>query len=235
MRPVRIKLMFVGHFAVGFAAKRVAPRASLGTLLLATSFVDLVWPVLLIAGLEHVRIDPGNTPFTPLDFYDYPITHSIPGGLFWAALLGGVWYWRHRLGRSAVIIGALVMSHWVLDVISHRPDVPVLPHGPYVGLGLWNSVWATMVVEAAMFAAGVAIYVKMTRPKDRVGRWSLVSMVAFLVLMYFLNAFSPPPPSETALAYGALAAWLLVPWPYWIDRHRDVSADARERSSKTAP
>jgi hypothetical protein len=212
--------MFIGHFAVGFAAKRVAPRASLGTLLLATSFVDLVWPILLVLGLEHVRIDPGNTRFTPLDFYDYVFTHSIPGGLLWAALLGGAWYWRHRLGRTALVLGALVMSHWVLDAISHRPDMPVLPDGPYVGLGLWNSVAATIVVEAAMFVAGVAIYVRMTRPRDRVGRLSLVGMIAFLSLMYVLNAFSPPPPSERVLAYGALLAWLLVPWPYWIDRHR---------------
>lgn len=212
--------MFIGHFAVGFAAKRVAPRASLGTLLLATSFVDLVWPVLLVVGLEHVRIDPGNTPFTPLDFYDYPITHSIPGGLLWATLLGGIWYWRHRVGRTALVIGALVMSHWVLDAISHRPDMPVLPSGPYVGLGLWNSVVATMVVETAMFVAGVVIYVRMTRPRDRVGRWSLVGMIGFLSVIYGLNAFSPPPPSERVLSYGALLAWLLVPWPYWIDRHR---------------
>lgn len=214
--------MFIGHFAVGFAAKRAAPRVSLGTLILATSFVDLIWPILLVAGLEHVRIDPGNTRFTPLDFYDYPITHSIPGGLLWATLLAGAWYWRHKLGRPALIVGALVMSHWVLDAISHRPDMPVLPQGPYVGLGLWNSVWATMVVEAVVFAAGVAIYVRTTRARDRVGRWSLIGMVAFLGLMYVLNAVSPPPPSERVLAYGALVAWLLVPWPYWIDRHRGL-------------
>jgi uncharacterized membrane protein YhaH (DUF805 family) len=221
--------MFIGHFAVGFAAKRLAPQASLGTLLLATSFVDLVWPVLLIAGLEHARIDPGNTAFTPLDFYDYPITHSVVGGLLWAALLGGVWYARRRIGRAALVIGSLVMSHWVLDAISHRPDMPVLPNGPYVGLGLWNSVAATMVVEGAMFAAGVAIYVRMTRARDRVGTWSLVALVAFLCVMYVLNAVAPPPPSARALAYGALLAWLLIPWPYWIDRHRVVSGASAPR------
>lgn len=224
-----MKVVFIGHFAVGLAAKRVAPRASLGTLLLAVSFVDLLWPIFLVLGLEHVRIDPGNTAFTPLDFYDYPITHSVPGGLLWAAALAGLWYSRHRIGQAAAIIAAAVMSHWVLDVISHRPDVPVLPSGPYVGLGLWNSVPATLLVEGALFAAGVAIYARSTRARDAVGKWSLVGLVAFLVVMYLLNAFGPPPPSERALAYGALAAWLLVPWPYWIDRHRIASGASAAR------
>lgn len=107
--------------------------------------------------------------------------------------------------------------------------MPVMPNGPYGGMGLWNSVWLTMVIEGAMFAAGVAIYVKMTRPRDRVGYWSLAGMVAFLCLMYLLNAFSPPPPSERALAYGALAAWLLVPWPYWVDRHRALTSSSAPR------
>jgi hypothetical protein len=212
--------MFIGHFAVGFAVKRVAPRVSLGTLFMAASLVDLVWPVLLITGLEHVRIDPGNTAFTPLDFYDYPITHSIPGGLLWAAVLAGAWYFRRRLGRTAAIIAAVVMSHWVLDVVSHRPDVPVMPNGPYLGLGLWNSVPATLIVEGSMFAAAVAVYVRSTRARDATGTWSLIGLVGFLTAMYLLNAFAPPPPNERALAYGALAAWLLVPWPYWVDRHR---------------
>jgi hypothetical protein len=218
--------MFIGHFAVGFAAKRAVPGVSLGTLLVAVTLVDLLWPLFLIAGLEHVRIDPGNTAFTPLDFYDYPITHSIPGGLFWGAALAAIWYARHRhapaAARTAAMLTAAVLSHWVLDFISHGPDMPVLPNGPYVGLGLWNSVPATLAVEAVMFAAGVAVYLRATRPRDRTGRWSLAGLVAFLALMYTLNAAAPPPPGERALAYGALAAWLLVPWPYWVDRHRSV-------------
>jgi hypothetical protein len=155
-----------------------------------------------------------------LDFYDYPITHSIPGGLLWAAVLAGAWYFRRRLGRTAAIIAAVVMSHWVLDVVSHRPDVPVMPNGPYLGLGLWNSVPATLIVEGSMFAAAVAVYVRSTRARDATGTWSLIGLVGFLTAMYLLNAFAPPPPNERALAYGALAAWLLVPWPYWVDRHR---------------
>ncbi|HSL23184.1 MAG TPA: hypothetical protein VK886_16765 [Vicinamibacterales bacterium] len=221
--------MFIGHFAVAFAAKRVAPRASLGTLMLATSLVDLVWPILLILGLEHVRIEPGNTAFTPLRFTDYPITHSIPGALFWAAFLAGAWYWRHRLPRPALVIGAAVLSHWVLDAVSHGPDVPVLPGGPYVGLGLWNSVAATLIVEGLIFAAAVAWYARTTRARDRVGTWSLAGLVVFLTVVYLLNVFAPPPPNERLLAYGALVAWLLVPWPYWIDRHREVADSSSSR------
>ena len=217
--------MFIGHFAAGFAAKPLAPRVSLGTLLVAATFIDLLWPIFLLFGLEHARIDPGNTAFTPLDFYDYPITHSLVGVLLWAALLGGAVQFFSRNGKTGkwprvLVVGALVVSHWVLDAISHRPDMPVLPNGPYVGLGLWNSVAATIVVEGALFAAGVAVYARSTRARDRVGRWGLVGLVAFLALAFVANVFSPPPPSVRALTYGALAAWLLVPWPYWIDRHR---------------
>jgi membrane-bound metal-dependent hydrolase YbcI (DUF457 family) len=218
--------VFIGHFAVGLAAKRIEPRISLGTLLLAATLVDLIWPILLLLGLERVRIDPGNTAFTPLDFYDYPITHSIPGSLLWGVLLGALWYVRHKGVRGAALIFGLVLSHWVLDFITHRPDMPVLPSGPYVGLGLWNSVAATLVVESAMFASGVWLYARATRPIDRVGRWSFVALVGFLSAVYALNAVSPPPPGERLLAYGALAAWLLVPWPYWVDRHRRVPTPA---------
>jgi hypothetical protein len=216
--------MFIGHFAVGLAAKRIETRVSLGTLLLAVTFVDLIWPIFLLLGLEHVRIDPGNTPFTPLDFYDYPFTHSVPGGLVWGVLVGGVWYVRHRAVRGALLLVFLVLSHWLLDFISHGPDMPVLPSGPYVGLGLWNSVAATVLIESAMFATGVGLYATKTRAVDRVGRWAFAGLVAFLSLIYVLSAVSAPPPGERALAYGALAAWLLVPWSYWVDRHRRVSA-----------
>jgi len=201
--------VFIGHFAAGFAAKRALPQASLGTRLLAATFVDLLWPIFLILGLERVRIDPGNTAFTPLAFVHYPFTHSIPGGLVWGAILGGAWYLRHRIARGVWVLIAAVLSHWVLDAISHRPDMPVLPSGPYVGLALWNSVAATIAVEVGLFAAGLATYVRATRARDRVGRWALAGLVAFLAVIYAINASAPPPPSERALAYGALVGWLL--------------------------
>ena len=212
--------MFLGHIALGLAAKQAAPRVSLATWFVAVQLMDLVWPVMLLLGLEHVRIAPGITAFTPLDFYDYPITHSLVGGALWAALFAGVWFVNVRDGRSgagrvAMLLAAAVLSHWVLDAASHRPDVPVLPHGPYVGLGLWNSVPATLAVELTLFAAGLAIYVRSGAAGAR--RVSFWLLIAFLIVAYFAAAFGPPPDVRT-LVWSALALWLLVPWARWADR-----------------
>jgi hypothetical protein len=205
--------MFVGHFAVGLAARRLAPAVSLGTWFLAVQFVDLIWPFFLLAGLEHVRIAPGITAFTPLDFYDYPITHSLAGGLVWAILLALFSRAFYKDPRALALIAAGVLSHWVLDAIVHRPDLPVLPSGPYVGLALWNSVGATLALELTMFAAGIYLYARGRRP--RLSFWLLI---ATLLIAYFGAAFGPPPPDVQTLAWTAIAAWLFVPWAWWSDR-----------------
>ncbi len=216
--------MFIGHFAVGLAGRRLTPRVSLGTWFLSVQWLDLVWPLLLLTGLEQVRIDPGNTAVTPLDFYDYPITHSLVAVLVWSIVFGGVFYARRLDLLAALLLGAGVASHWFLDALTHRPDLPLWPGGPVVGLELWRSVPLTVTIETAMFAAGVLLYVKATRPLDRTGRIALWSLVGFLYAIYLANVFGPPPPSIGGLEGGALAAWLLVPWAYWIDRHRESEA-----------
>ena len=208
--------MFIGHIAVGLAGKRIAPSVSLATWLASVQLVDMLWPIFLLAGLEHVRIAPGNTPFTPLDFYDYPITHSLVGGLGWAALFAGGWYVARRNTRVAMLLAAGVLSHWCLDVLSHRPDVPLLPHGPYLGLGLWNSVPATLAVELAMFGAGLWLYLSSGGNGAR--RISFWLLMAFLIVAYLGAAFGPPPPDVRTLAITALAGWLIVPWVWWADR-----------------
>lgn len=212
--------MFIGHFGVGLGAKQFAPRVSLGTLLLSAQLVDLLWPVFLLVGLERVRIDPGNTAVTPLDFVLYPYTHSLLACLGWGLLAGLFYFAARRDRRGASVVGLAVVSHWVLDWISHRPDLPLLPGGPKVGLGLWNSVAATVLLEGAIFGLGLALYSRSTRARDRVGGWSLWALVVFLAAGYIGNLLGPPPPSEKALAWVGLAMWLLVPWGYWIDRHR---------------
>jgi hypothetical protein len=208
--------MFIGHIAVGLAGKRLAPSVSLATWLASVQLADLLWPIFLLTGLEHVRIAPGITRFTPLDFYDYPITHSLVGSACWAALFAGAWAIAHRSTRVAALLAAGVVSHWVLDVISHRPDVPVLPHGPYLGLGLWNSVTATLAVELTMLAIGIGLYVRGgCAGRRRVSFWLLI---AFLLVVYFAASFGPPPPDTRTLAVSALSAWLLVPWAWFADR-----------------
>jgi hypothetical protein len=216
--------MFVGHFGVAFAAKRLAPRTSLGVLVAAGTFLDLVWPVLVLAGIETVRIDPGNTAFTPLDFTHYPWTHSAVMAAAWSVAFAGVLWWATRDRAAAITAGLLVASHWVLDLVSHRPDLPLWPGGPRVGLGLWNSVPATLVVEGAIFAGGVWLYVSATRPRDRVGRWALVGLVALLAAAYLSDRLGgPPPPSAAVVAWvGVAAAVVFLPWAAWADRHRAV-------------
>jgi hypothetical protein len=213
--------MFLGHFAVGFGSKRVAPKTSLGTLILAAQFLDLLWPILLLTGIEHFRLDPGNTAVTPLDFYDYPISHSLLTVLAWGVAFGLLYSAIRKYRRGGWVVAIGVVSHWMLDVLSHRPDMPLAPGlSTYVGFGLWYSVPATIVVEVALFATGVYLYTNATVPKDKTGRYALWSLVAFLAVIYALNLTSPPPPSDRAVAWGALLAWLFVPWGYWIDRHR---------------
>lgn len=213
--------MFIGHIAVALAAKRVAPRTSLGTLAMAVEFTDLLWPIFLLLGWEEVRIAPGTTVVTPLDFVSYPISHSLLADIGWASLFAGLYLIGKRYPKGAFVIWACVISHWVLDAISHRPDLPIYPGGSaLVGLGLWNSFPGTLLVEGAMFVVGVAIYMRTTRPTDKSGVVAFRALIVVLVILYLVNILGPPPPSLTALKVGALCAWLFVPWFYWIDRHR---------------
>jgi len=217
--------VFIGHLGLAFAAKKVAPRPSLGTLALAAQLVDGVWPVFLLLGWEKVEIVPGITAVTPLLFTSYPYTHSLAAGAVWALLLAGGYYLLRRDGVGAGWIAALVVSHWILDFISHRPDMPLWPGGPKVGLGLWNSVPATLAVEFALFAGGIWLYVSATRARDRVGTWALAAFVLLLAALYLAAVFGPPPPSVQVLAMSGILGWLFVVWAYWIDRHRKPVAE----------
>jgi hypothetical protein len=216
--------MFIGHFGVGFAAKKFTKRTSLGTLFLATQFIDLLWPFFVILGIEMVAIDIGNTAFTPLDFIYYPFSHSLLGVLIWALLFGAVYYFIKKDLKTSLILGALVLSHWILDLITHRPDLPLFlgSDSLLVGLGLWNSIIATVIIEGTIFIAGVYLYLAVTKAKNKVGGYSLWSLIIFLVIVYISNLFGPPPESAEALGYIGLAQLLLIAWAYWIDRNRSV-------------
>jgi hypothetical protein len=217
--------MFLGHFGAGFAAKGVAPRVSLGTLFLAAQLVDLLWPTLLLLGVERVEIRPGITRVTPLDFVHYPWSHSLVMGVAWGAVLGVVYWLARRSWRGAIVAGALVLSHWLLDLVVHRPDLPLAPGtGPRLGLGLWDSLPATLAVELGLLAAGFAIYLRSTRALDRFGALAPWGLAAFLLGIYAGNVLGPPPPNTMAIAWVGQAQWLLVAFAYWLDRHRQSTA-----------
>jgi len=222
--------MFIGHFAVGFASKKLASRTSLGALLAAPLLLDLLWPLFLLAGWETVRFAPGDTAYTPLEFVSYPFTHSLLTTAGWAGLFALAYYAVSRQSRGALVIAAGVVSHWFLDALTHRADLPLYPGGPRIGLGLWNSVPGTVAVELLMFAAGVWAYLAVTRPRDRAGRYGLWSLVLFLLLLYAGNSTGAPPPDLRTLNGVALAAWLFPLWAWWADRHRVARSDEARRS-----
>ncbi|MBZ5661826.1 MAG: hypothetical protein LAO08_15595 [Acidobacteriia bacterium] len=224
--------MFLGHFGVALAAKKAAPKASLGTLVFAAQFADMLWPLLLLAGVERVRIVPGLLAASPFDFTSYPISHSLVAQLGWGAILGITYFLAKRDGRTAIIIGGLVPTHWVLDFIAHRPDMPIYPGGAKYGLGMWNSLPLTIGVEYVAFAAGIVIYLGATRAKDRTGGLALWSLLGLLGVLYVGSEFGPPPPNVKVLAESALAIWLTVPWAAWADRHREPRMTENEAMSR---
>lgn len=214
--------MFIGHFAVALAAKRAVPVVSLGTLFLAAQFLDLLWPTLLLLGLEQVVIAPGITTVTPLDFTHYPWSHSLLMVAGWSVLLGAAHYALKGSVRAALVIGLLVLSHWLLDLLVHRPDLPLTPaaDSPLLGLGLWFSLPATVVVELSLFALGAALYLRATDAIDRIGRWAPWALLTLLLCIYMGNLFGPPPQRVLEIAVLGHAQWLLVLMAFWVDRHR---------------
>jgi hypothetical protein len=215
--------MFIGHYGVALAAKKVAPKSSLGTLIFAAQFLDLLWPILLLLGIEHVVIVPGITKASPFDFTDYPYSHSLAMSLLWAILISGVYYALRRYQRGAWAVGVAVVSHWVLDLIVHRPDLLLRPGGEIrVGLGLWNSWAATIIVEVVFFAAGLWAYLDATRARDAVGRYGFWSLMALLLFGWISSMLAGAPPSVNSIAWGGLSMWLMVPWGWWADKHRET-------------
>jgi len=219
--------MFIGHFGLGFGAKKVARSVSLGTLFLAAQFVDLLWPTLLLFGAERVEIEPGITKLTPLNFVYYPFTHSLLMGVVWGLVLGGI-YWAVRKNRkAAIVVGLLVLSHWMLDLVVHRPDLPLYPGGSeHLGFGLWNSIAGTLVVEGLIFAIGVWLYARATAARNMIGKYGFWGLVVFLVVIHASNLFGPPPPSVTAIAWVGQLQWLIVLWGDWIDRNREMRPES---------
>ena len=218
--------MFIGHFALGLASEKISSRASLGTYFLAVQFLDLLWPFFLLAGIEKVEIDPGNTVITPLNFVYYPYSHGLLMAMIWAVLFGTIYLIIRKDRKTAVVLGLLVFSHWVLDYLTHRPDLPLAPWNDLkFGLGLWNHKIASIVTELLMFVAGSYLYIHSTSAKNKVGQFALWGFLLFMIAIYFVNLFGPPPDSPHTLAIVAFAQWILVAWGYWIDHNRTSNVE----------
>ena len=219
--------MFVGHLALGLAAKRAAPAVNLGWLIAGVTALDLVWPVFVLAGIERVRIVPGATAFTPLVFDSYPWTHSLLTSLLWGGVLVGLARGSGAPRSSWLLLVGLVVSHWVLDVVSHASDMPLWPGpSPRLGLGLWNSVPATLLVEGGLWVAGIVAYLRRRQLGGRGAQLAFWSLIVVTTVMWAAGPWSPPPPSVKALGWFALIGWIVIPWAAFADRRSRVQPTA---------
>ena len=215
--------MYIGHFGLGLAAKKADSRPSLGTLFLASQFIDLLWPFLVLFGIEWLAIEPGNTAVVPLNFEHYPVSYSLFWVLIWSVLFSAVYFFIRKEWKTSLIMGGLVLSHWVLDFFTHRPDLQLAPWSEFrVGLGLWNSLPGTLILEGMIFAGGAWLYLSVTKAQNKKGSVGLWALLIFLVITYLMNVFGPPPPSLEAIPYVGFSQWLLIIWAYWIDRNRTL-------------
>ena len=214
--------MFLGHYGVALALKRAEPKLSLGTLFVAVQLADLLWGAFILLGWEHARIVAGFTAVTPIEFLDYPISHSLVAAIVWGLVAAALYYsWPTRdtthHWQAAAIVGLAVFSHYPLDVLVHVADLPIAGNdSPKLGLGLWNNPTATIIVELLVFGIGLALYVTLRSHRHPVRFVRLGVLVLVLVATYLASVYGPLPPSMTVVAVSdivflvgvaALAAW----------------------------
>ncbi|MCP4204296.1 MAG: hypothetical protein GY769_20465 [bacterium] len=223
--------MFVGHYGAALALKGTESKASLGLLFLGVQFVDILFFPLVLAGIEQMNIVPGYTDSTHFELAYLPYTHSLVAAFLWAALitagaffaLGG----RARRRSIAIVLGAAVLSHWVLDLVVHTPDLPLLGDASTkLGLGLWNSAPLTFILEAALLLGGLWLYLRATVSKagSRLGRFGMVGLVIFVIALNVYNLFGPPPAAFMEVFGLAMVSYLgLAGIAFWLDRVRPAA------------
>jgi hypothetical protein len=217
--------VFLGHYGVAFALKRAEPKLSLGTLFVAVQLADLLWGIFILLGWEHARIVPGYTAVTPLEFLDYPISHSLVAALAWGVVGAALYYsWptrdTTRHWQAAAIVGVAVFSHYPLDVLVHLRDLPLAGNdSPKLGLGLWNHPAATMILELVVFGIGLALYVALRSHRHPVRIARLAVLVLVLVGTYLASTYGPPPPNMTTVAASGILFFLAIAAvAAWADR-----------------
>jgi len=205
-------------------AKPIAPKTSIGTLMLATALPDLLAFVFLMVGIEHFSIQPGITAASALNLYDIPLSHSLAMDAVWGALLAAAYFFMRRYRRGAVVVFLAVLSHWLLDFVSHRPDMSLAPGvNVYVGLGLYDSIRATLIVEGLLWLAGIAVYVYSTYAETRAGIYVFWGMVALLTALWSSGIAGPPPPNAVTVEITNVIIFSsVVAWAYWIDQIRPL-------------
>jgi hypothetical protein len=215
--------MFIGHYGPSFACKAWKPVVPLWVFFVAVQLVDIVWAVLVLLGIEKVRIVPGVTATNPFDLYYMPSTHSLPGAIFWS--VGAAVVYRAvapaQKWTAAAIVGGAVFSHWVLDLVVHRPDLPLYDDAYKVGFGLWNYPAIAFLLEIALLFGGIALYLRVTEPIDVIGRYGMTVLGLFAVALQAYVFFGPPPVSDTAFALTALVLYFaFAVLVYWLEGKR---------------
>jgi hypothetical protein len=215
--------MFIGHYAVGLASRHFAPRASIGALMAAPILLDLLWPIFLLLGWEHVSIVSSHNPFLRLQFDWYPVSHGLVAVVGWATLFASFYFGFTRYVAGALVVWVGVVSHWLLDYVVHARDLPLYSGSRLFGLGLWNHVGVTIAIEVAMFTVGIWLYTRQTTAKDKSGSYGFWVFVIALLLAYGAALFGPSPKSVKALAIGTLFTLLFVLWAWWFGTHREAT------------
>lgn len=212
--------MFIGHYAIALASKKTDKAPPLAVMFIAVQFLDLLWPIFVLSGIEVLQIEEGNTKLTPLNFISYPYSHSLLMSVVWGLLFGLIYYLITGKRKGAVLMFGLVFSHWILDFITHRPDLPLSPFSDVkVGLGLWNFPLASSILEIGLFVAGAVLYFRSVQPPRKIAFFSLI---IFFLVIHITNIFGPPPPTEYAVAWTANLMWLFVIWAWWIEKKTSV-------------
>jgi len=189
---------------------------------LAALLPDLLWCIFLLSGVEHVVLKPGRGAVNYFGASDFAFSHSLLMDAAWGGLFAAAYFFARHYARGAGVLFAGVTSHWLLDFVAHRPDMALAPGvHRYFGLGLWNSVAATIVVEGGMWVLAVILYVRFTRARGRTGGYAFWIVVAFLTLAFYGNIAGPPPPNPHAMAIQSLVFFsCVVAWAYWMNRLR---------------
>lgn len=215
--------MFIGHFSVALAAAAHPKAPKLGVLIAASQLVDIGFFTLMIAGVERMRLVPGATVMNPMDLYFMPYTHSLLGSAVWALGFGLLVGAIMRSRVAGLIAGAVVLSHWLLDFLTHRPDLGIVGDSDKVGLGLWNHPTIAMPLELALIGLGFLLYARATRPKSPSGRWSLWVFAAVLLVMQAIDWLGPKPTQvDLTLPLMALAGYgVAIALGLWIGATRE--------------